>query len=199
MPKTQTTVIGNLTRDPEIRYLSDGTILATVTVAENTRRRENGDGEWRDHRTTFWGVTCWRKLAAYAAGSLRKGDRVVVVGETYLDEWIGADGQPRRSLKLDPVTVAVDLSRAPVRVTRLDPVTGAVRNPAVAASEPGWSPGAEVPDMPPAEEEPTEDPYQPTVDPEDGTVGGGDTGGEELGKEPGAAPERPVTVPASGG
>lgn len=199
MPKTQTTVIGNLTRDPEIRYLSDGTILATVTVAENTRRRENGDGEWRDHRTTFWGVTCWRKLAAYVAGSLRKGDRVVVVGETYLDEWIGADGQPRRSLKLDPVTVAVDLSRAPVRVTRLDPVTGVARNPAVVASEPGWSPGAEVPDMPPAEEEPTEDPYQQADDPEDGTVGGGDAGGEEPGTEPGAAPERLVAVPASGG
>lgn len=221
MPKTQTTVIGNLTRDPEVRHLPDGAILTTITVAENTRRRENGVGEWHDHRTTFWGVTCWRRLAVYVAGSLKKGDRVVVVGETYLDQWTGSDGHTRRSLKLEPVTVAVDLSRAPVQVTRVDPVNGAVHHPAAAAASPGWTAGAEVPDSPPAEEEPDEDPVEPddrsrphgphhphgapdpaapqgTHDPA-ARVGPGPSGGGDGGRSGDAARSGPlVVVPASG-
>lgn len=152
MPNTQITVIGNLTRDPEVRHLPDGTNLAEITIAENKRRRSNGSDEWRDVRTTFWTVTCWRLMGVHVAASLRKGDRVVVTGEAFLDEWVGTDGHPRRSMKIDPVSVAVDLARAPARVVRQDPVAGRMQGVVVGGEGPGWAPGAAEPAEPELED-----------------------------------------------
>lgn len=157
VPNTQTVVVGNLTRDPDVRQLPDGTTLAEITIAENKRRRDTGSGEWRDVRTTFWTVTCWRLLGIHVAASLRKGDRVVVTGETFQDDWIGSDGQPRRTLKIDPVSVAVDLARAPARVVRQDTVLGRVQGTAVAGDGEGWASGAAEPAEPVVEEHPPYD------------------------------------------
>ncbi|MFP5022866.1 single-stranded DNA-binding protein [Pseudonocardia phyllosphaerae] len=127
MPSNHTVVVGNLTRDPETRILPDGTNLAEFTLAENKRRRDPSTGTWHDVRTTYWTVTCWRLLGIHVAGSLQQGDRVVVTGECYAEEWTGSDGQTRRTLKIDPTTVGIDLGRAPARVVRNGPSGPATR------------------------------------------------------------------------
>lgn len=70
-------VVGHLTRDPELRYTTAGQSLTTFGLAAN-RRRKVGD-EWQDV-TSFFDCSCWAELAEHAAESLSKGTRVIVVG-----------------------------------------------------------------------------------------------------------------------
>lgn len=72
------TVIGNLVADPETRTAA-GHNLAKLRLATNERVKDS-TGEWKDSDTTYIDVTCWRKLAD-GAGSLRKGQRIIVYGK----------------------------------------------------------------------------------------------------------------------
>ena len=82
-----TTLVGNLTRDPELRYTPDGNAVANLTVAVDSPDR-TGD-------PTYHLVTAWRDLAEHVALSVVKGDRVVVVGTTSTMTWTGRDGAER--------------------------------------------------------------------------------------------------------
>lgn len=86
----QTTIVGRLGKDPEMRYLQDGTPVTDFSVAV--------DG-WND-KTTWFRVTCWRKLAEVTYNHLKKGRQVLVVGEIDASAYAGSDGQPRASLEL---------------------------------------------------------------------------------------------------
>jgi len=83
-------IVGNLGRDPEMRYLPDGTPVTTLSIATN-RRWNNGDGS-RGEETTWFRVTCWRKTAEIAAQYLTKGRQVMVEGRLTPDK---ATGGPR--------------------------------------------------------------------------------------------------------
>ena len=69
------TLVGNITRDPELRFTSAGIAVASFGLAWN---RKNRDGE---ESVSFFDVTCWRDLAENVAESLSKGNRVVVRSE----------------------------------------------------------------------------------------------------------------------
>ena len=68
------TIIGNLTRDPELRFTQSGLALCEFGLASNLRK-QNGEEE-----AMFFNVTCWRSLAENVAESLGKGARVIVTG-----------------------------------------------------------------------------------------------------------------------
>ena len=89
-------VMGNVTRDIEIRYTPGGHAVCDIGLALNGRRKQ-GD-TWVD-KVTFVDVTCWRSRAEAAGRYLRKGSLVQFVGELVLDEW-EQDGQARRKLKI---------------------------------------------------------------------------------------------------
>jgi single-strand DNA-binding protein len=105
MPDTTTTIVGNLTEDPELRYTTNGAPVANFTIAV-TPRVKDGDG-WKDGETSFLRVTAWRQLAEHAADSLSKGDRVLVYGTLRQRSWETPEGE-RRSVvevqaeELDP-------------------------------------------------------------------------------------------------
>jgi single-strand DNA-binding protein len=92
----QVTLIGNLTRDVEIRQIGSGTSVAEVGLAVNHRVKKGE--EWVDE-PCFVDVTVWGKTAEYAAEKLGKGSTVCVEGRLKLDSW-EQDGQKRSKLKV---------------------------------------------------------------------------------------------------
>ena len=92
-------LIGNLTRDPEIRYTPKGTALAELGLAVN-RRYTAENGEKREE-VTFVDVTFWGRTAEIANEYLRKGRSVYIEGRLQLDSWDDkATGQKRSKLKI---------------------------------------------------------------------------------------------------
>src|SRR5215467_664289 len=78
-------LVGNLTRDPELRYIPSGTAVTDVGLAVNDRRK-NAQGEWVDE-TTFVDVTLWGRTAEVASEYLSKGAPVLIEGRLKLDTW----------------------------------------------------------------------------------------------------------------
>lgn len=90
-------LMGNLTRDVEVKYLQSGTAVAEVGLAVNDRRK-NAQGEWIEE-TTFVDVTLWSRTAEIAAEYLGKGSPVLIEGRLKLDTW-ETDGQKRSKLRV---------------------------------------------------------------------------------------------------
>ncbi len=78
MADSTVTLVGNLTRDPELRFTNSGLATVRVGIAVN-RRKQNAQGEWEEN-TSFFDAICWREMAENVAASLGKGSRVVVTG-----------------------------------------------------------------------------------------------------------------------
>jgi single-strand DNA-binding protein len=88
------TVVGNLTRDPELRFTPAGAPITTFGIAVNRRYQVNG--EWQE-QTSFFDVTCWRDLAHNVAESLEKGSRCIVSGRLEQRSWEDRETHERRS------------------------------------------------------------------------------------------------------
>jgi single-strand DNA-binding protein len=101
-----TTLTGNLTKDPEIRYTAEGKGFANFSIAVNRRYQTNG--EWQE-QTSFFDVICWRDLAENAVLSLGKGDRVTVTGYLEQRTWTTTEGQNRSRIELVADDIGVSL------------------------------------------------------------------------------------------
>lgn len=91
------TIVGYLGRDPEIRYLPDGTAVCNFSVATTEKRKDPRTGEAQD-LTTWFKVTAWRRQAEVANQYLSKGKQVYVEGRLREEEWTDRDGARRTSL-----------------------------------------------------------------------------------------------------
>ena len=89
-------LVGNLTRDPELRYIPSGTAVSEIGLAVNDRVKK-GD-QWVDE-TTFVDVTLWARTAEVANEYLSKGSSVLIEGRLKLDMW-EKDGQKRSKLRV---------------------------------------------------------------------------------------------------
>ena len=94
------TIVGNLTRDPELRYTPSGQPNATFGVAVNRRWRDQQTNDWKE-QVSFFDVVCWRDLADNASESLTKGTRVIVTGR--LDQRSWEDNEGNRHSKVEIV------------------------------------------------------------------------------------------------
>ena len=90
-------LVGNLTRDPELRYTPTNTPVTEIGLAVNDRRK-NAQGEWIEE-TTFVDVTLWARTAEVASEYLTKGASVLIEGRLKLDTW-ETDGQKRSKLRV---------------------------------------------------------------------------------------------------
>lgn len=88
-------IIGNLTRDPELRATQDGTHVCNFTVAVNRRTRAGGQQE-----ADYFRVTAWRTLGENCAKYLAKGRKVCVTGPVSARAYTGSDGMVRATLEL---------------------------------------------------------------------------------------------------
>lgn len=92
-------LIGNLTRDPELRTSPSGLPVCNFTLAVNKRTQS-------DHpEAVYFRVTAWRQTAENCAKYLGKGKKVCVIGEVGASAYIATDGQPRASLEVTADTV----------------------------------------------------------------------------------------------
>ena len=92
-------LIGNLTRDPEMRSTQNGTPVCTFTVAVNRRGRQGAEAGQPE--ADFFRVTTWRQQAETCSRYLAKGRKVGVTGTLTLQSYTGSDGQQRYSLEVN--------------------------------------------------------------------------------------------------
>ena len=92
-------LVGNLGRDPELRYTPDGTPVCTFSLATNERRRDRATGENNDV-TTWFRVTLWRRQAEVASQYLTRGKPVYIEGRLRVEEYTDRDGKTRHSLEV---------------------------------------------------------------------------------------------------
>ena len=106
------TIIGNVTRDPELRFTQGGHAIATFGLAWNLRK-QNGEEE-----AMFFNVTCWRSLAENVAESITKGTRVVITGTLSQRSWENQEGERRSKVEIVADEVAPSLRWASADVRR---------------------------------------------------------------------------------
>jgi single-strand DNA-binding protein len=91
-------LVGNLGRDPELRYTAQGTPVCSFSLATNERRKDK-NGEMQD-QTTWFRVTLWNRLAETASQYLTKGKPVYIEGRLRTDEYTDRDGKQRTTLEV---------------------------------------------------------------------------------------------------
>jgi single-strand DNA-binding protein len=137
------TVIGNLTKDPDLRYTQGGVAVASLSVAVNRRMRNSDTGDWEDRLDGYFDISIWRDHAENVAESLHKGDRVLVTGRLTKRSYTDREGQERWVTEIEADEVCPSLRWAKATIEKVG--RGGGRAPAVAAAPAGASTGAPPP------------------------------------------------------
>ncbi|MEQ8841575.1 MAG: single-stranded DNA-binding protein [Acidimicrobiales bacterium] len=106
------TVVGNVTRDPELRFTQGGMAVANFGIAWNKKK---ADGE---EEVSFFNVSCFRQLAENVAESIAKGSRVVVYGALSQRSWDTPEGDRRSAVEIIADDVAPSLKWASAEIRR---------------------------------------------------------------------------------
>ena len=126
MADSSVTIVGNVTRDPEMRYTPSGVAKASFGVAVSRRWQNRTTHEW-DEQTSFFNVVAWRQLAENVGASLAKGSRVVVTGRLEQRSWETEQGEKRSIVEIvaDDVSASLRFATAEVhKVERSGPSDG---------------------------------------------------------------------------
>jgi single-strand DNA-binding protein len=111
------TLVGNITRDPELRFTPSGQPTATFGLAVNRRWQNRQTQEWEE-ATSFFDVVCWREQAENAAESLSRGSRVIVTGRLEQRSWETPDGDKRSKVEVVADEIGPSLRWASAQVTK---------------------------------------------------------------------------------
>ncbi|MCX7619644.1 MAG: single-stranded DNA-binding protein [Acidimicrobiales bacterium] len=114
------TVVGNCTRDPELRFTNSGLAVASFGLAVNFRKMNRQTGEWEEEDPSFFNVTAFGQLGENVAESVAKGSRVVVVGRLRIRNWEGNEGERRTSAEIVADEVAPSLRFATAEITKTE-------------------------------------------------------------------------------
>ena len=115
---TTITTEANLTTDPELRFTKiNPQAVCTCRLAVSSRRK-NIDGDYVDTPPVYMEATVWGALAEHVADSLHKGDRVLVHGTTYDEQWTDRDGNTRTKHVLQVTAIGASLRYATATVHR---------------------------------------------------------------------------------
>src|SRR5262245_20546569 len=117
MADSTVTIVGNLTRDPEIRYTTGGAAKASFGVAVSRRWQNRQTQEWEE-QTSFLNVVCWREMAENVAESIGKGSRVVVTGRLEQRSWETENGDKRSVVEIVADEIGPSLRWATAKVNR---------------------------------------------------------------------------------
>lgn len=130
-------LIGNLGRDPEMKYTQQGTPVTSFSVAVS-RGYTGPDGQQKEE-TEWFRVVAWQKLAEECHSYLHKGSRVYIEGRLQSREWQGQDGQPQKSMEV----VASEMLMLDSRQTGVTPASATPAS-ATPASAPPTGPALET-------------------------------------------------------
>ena len=162
------TVIGNVTRDPEVRYTPNGQANANFGVAVNRRWQNRQTNEWEE-RVSFLNVVCWREMAENVAESVSKGTRVVVTGRLEQRSWETEQGEKRSVVEIVADDIGPSLRFATAKVEKIDRRTGGEFGGGSGNSSGGGGGGGSRPQSQPSGGQPS---------------GSGGGGYDEFGEEP---------------
>ena len=121
------TLVGNITRDPELRFTNTGQATATFGLAVNRVWNDRQTNERREV-TSFFDIVCWREMAENVSESLQKGARVLVTGRLEQRSWETPEGDKRSKIEVVADEVGPSLRWATAEVRKNDrrgPVEGA--------------------------------------------------------------------------
>jgi len=116
--ETLITVVGNATKDPELRFTPSGAAVAKFTVASTPRTYDKQSNAWKDGETLFLPVSVWRQQAEHVAESVVQGTRVVIQGRLSQRSYEDREGVKRTVYELEADEVAVSLKMATAKVTK---------------------------------------------------------------------------------
>ena len=117
MSGNSVTLVGNLTRDPELRYTPAGAATCQFGLAVNRRWQNRQTQEWEE-ATSFFNVVAWREMAENAGESLTKGSRVIVTGRLEQRSWETPDGEKRSVVEVVADEIGPSLRWATAQVVR---------------------------------------------------------------------------------
>lgn len=117
--ETVTTIIGNLTGDPELRFTPSGAGVVNFTVASTPRVFDRQAQEYKDGDTLFMRCSQWREPAENVAESLTKGTRVIVTGRLVQRSYETREGEKRTVVELQVDEVGPSLRYATAKVQRV--------------------------------------------------------------------------------
>ena len=117
MPDNAITIVGNVTRDPELKFLNSGQAAVRMSVAVNRRWQNRQTQEWEE-RVSYFEVTGYGPMAENAANSLTKGARVVVTGRLEQRSWETENGDKRSIVEINADEIAPSLRYATAVVTK---------------------------------------------------------------------------------
>ena len=143
------TLVGNITRDPELRFTQSGQAVASFGLAVNRRYQQNG--EWQE-QVSFFNVVAWGDLGENAAASLNKGNRIVVTGRLEQRSYDTKEGEKRSITEVVADELGPSLRWAQVQIERIsrDSADGGSGG----SSSAGGGGGARTPDPIYGDEEP---------------------------------------------
>jgi single-strand DNA-binding protein len=117
MPDNSITVVGNVTRDPELKFLNSGQAAVRLSVAVNRRWQNKQTQEWEE-RVSYFEVQGYGPLAENAANSIQKGTRVIVTGRLEQRSWETENGDKRSIVEINADEIAPSLRFATAVVTK---------------------------------------------------------------------------------
>ena len=117
--ETVITIIGNLTADPEIRTLSNGSEVVNFTIASTPRTFNRQSNQWEDGQALFLRCSAWRDLASHCAQTLRKGMRVIAQGRLQQRSYQANDGSNRTVVELQVDEIGPSLRYATAQVQKM--------------------------------------------------------------------------------
>ena len=132
--EVQTTIIGNLVADPELRFTPGGAAVANFTVASTPRNFDRQSGEWKDGDALFMRCNIWRQDAENLVESLTRGARVVVHGRLKQRSY-EKDGEKRTVIEVEADEVAASVKYATVKVNKVSRDGAPAAAPAPAAAD----------------------------------------------------------------
>ena len=111
------TLVGNVTRDPELRYTPSGQAVATFGLAVNRRWQNRQTNEWEE-KVSFFNIVCWREMAENASESLARGSRVIVSGRLEQRSWETPEGEKRSKVEVVADEIGPSLRWATASITK---------------------------------------------------------------------------------
>ncbi len=138
------TLVGNITRDPELRFTNTGQATSSFGLAVNRRWQNRQTQEWEE-ATSFFDIVCWREMAENAAESLSKGSRVIVTGRLDQRSWETPDGDRRSKVEVVADEIGPSIRWATAQITkneRRGPGDGGAPGRGQGAPAPGGTAGA---------------------------------------------------------
>jgi single-strand DNA-binding protein len=110
-------LVGNITRDPELRFTPSGAAVANFGLAVNRRWRNQQTNEWEE-QVSFFDIVCWRELAENVSESLTKGTRIMVSGRLDQRSWETENGDKRSKVEVVADEIGPSLRWATAQVSR---------------------------------------------------------------------------------